>query len=137
LNDYLDFVISIGKKYDIPFDFDIPFWFDDKVVYQGKNVPLYEAIIDEANRVFVMSYRNTAEKMYETSKDKIEYAKKNNKQIVLGAETDYSAEGDTVSYYEEGKKYMYAEFKKLNNLVNYDNCGLSIHHIKSWYEQNE
>jgi hypothetical protein len=131
---YLDFVIWVCSAYPIPIDFDIPFWFNDEVTYQGERRKLYEAVITEANRVFVMSYRDQAEKMYETAKEKIAFAQQLNKGIVLCAETLYSSEGDQISYFEEGKAALYTELRRLKSLVNDDNCGLAVHHIMSWYD---
>jgi hypothetical protein len=133
LNTYLHFVIDVCAEYETDLDFDIPFWFDDEVPYRGNTVKLFEAVMSEANRVFVMSYRDTAEEMYEAAKDEIAFAKKHNQEIILGAET-YSEEGDHVSYFEEGKKYMYAELAKLHGFIDYKNYGIAIHHIKTWFD---
>lgn len=136
LQQYTDFVAWVCEQYTSAgtIDFDIPFWLDDEVVYKGEKRRLYEAVISAAARVFIMSYRDTAAKMYEVSKEEIAFAASQNKLLFLGAETASSKEGDAVSYAEEGKAYMYSEFQKLNALCGNVRYGLSIHHIKSWYD---
>jgi len=117
---------------DITFDYDLPFWLEDIVSVNGEEKEAYKHMIDVADRIFLMSYRDDAEKIYEISKDEIEYAKSVNKKLVLGVETK-SSEGDNVSFEEEGKEYMYEELYKLKRLIPKD-FGLVIHHVKTWYE---
>ena len=129
--DYIDFVKTITEKYNnICFDFDIPFWLEDIVTYDGKTKESVKFIFDYADRVFIMSYRDNAEKMVEVAKQELEYAKENNKSIFLSAET--GKEEDIVTFFEEGKKYMYSQINQLEKLVDQP-FGFSIHHIKSWY----
>ncbi|MCD2423416.1 hypothetical protein LQ567_11635 [Niabella pedocola] len=136
MQQYIDFVTWVTSQYSAAgnIDFDIPFWLDDTVLYKGQNRLLYEAVISEATRVFIMSYRDTAAKMYDVSKEEIAFASSLNKQLFLGAETAPSSEGDAVSYAEEGKAYMYSEFKKLSILCGNADYGVSVHHISTWYK---
>jgi hypothetical protein len=130
LKKYLAFVIKARADYRaVPIDFDIPYWFNDELSYKARAVPLYEAVIAEADRTFIMSYRDTAEKMLDVAKEEISCAKALGKSVILGAET-YSTEGDHVSYLEEGKQYMYGELAKLRGL---SGCGIAIHSLKSWH----
>ena len=127
-------LIKMNKELynDINFDYDIPFWLDDLISYNSINKEAYKHIIDYADRVFIMSYRDEANKMLDVSIDEINYASSNNKILFLSAET-YSLEGDQVSYLEEGKEYMYEELNKLRDLIP-NNFGIAIHNIKSWME---
>ena len=79
-----------------------------------------------------MSYRDSAEKIYNVGKDECEYAKINNKDIFLSVETKNIEETPQITFYEEGKKFMYDELKKLTN--QHKDVGVSIHHIESWKE---
>ncbi|MGJ7031736.1 hypothetical protein [Niabella hirudinis] len=139
MQQYIDFVSWVCSQYTGAgnLDFDIPFWLDDMVQYQGQQRRLYEAVISAATRVFIMSYRDTAAKMYDVSKEELAFAGTQNKQIFLGAETASSKEGDAVTYFEEGKAYMYREFQKLPALCGNSNFGVSVHHIKSWYDMKK
>ncbi len=135
--DYLYKLINLIKTNEelyttIDFNYDIPFWLDDIIEYNNISKEAYKHIIDYANRVFIMSYRDEATKMVDVSMNEIKYAKDNNKILFLSAET-YSLEGDQVSYLEEGKTYMNHELNKLRDLIP-DNFGIAIHNIKSWKE---
>jgi hypothetical protein len=136
LQDYIDFVVWFCSEYktQTSIDFDIPFWFDDEIIYKSQNIKLYEAVITEASRVFIMSYRDKSDEIYDISKDEINFAKLKNKQIVLGVETDTSAEGGNITFFEEGKSYMYNEIHKLHPFCKTADYGISIHHLRSWYD---
>lgn len=76
-----------------------------------------------------MSYRDTKDGILNVAKEELEYANENNKKIILSVET-YSLEGDQVSFYEEGKSVLNNVLKELEGV----SSGVSIHHLKSWYE---
>lgn len=114
----------------IKFDYDIPFWLDDEIEYNNVVKETYKHILDFADRTFIMSYRDTYQKMINVSIDEIDYARQNNKVLFLCAET-YSEEGDSVSFYEEGKNYMQSELETLRAQLP-ETFGIAIHNIKTW-----
>ena len=115
----------------IEFHYDIPFWFDDEVKYEETTKKVYEHIIDCSSKVVVMSYRDTAEKIYSISKDEIEYANSVGKQISVSVNMT-SNEGDNVSFQEENKEVLNTELEKLSSVIS-KNFSVAIHHIKTWY----
>ena len=130
---YVELVIALNNKYkDIKLEYDIPFWLDYKVTIDSITKPAYEFVIDNSSKVTVMSYRDSANKIYEVAKEEIEYAKVNNKTLNLSVETSQN-EDDIVTFYEEGKDYMMNELSKLRDMIP-KNFGIAIHHIKSFYE---
>lgn len=116
----------------IKFDYDIPFWLNDEITFNGETLPAYAHIIKGADRTFVMSYRDSAEAVYNAAKDEVEFGKSIGKTVVCSVET-YSKEGDEVSFMEEGKKYMYGEIEKLRMFIP-ENSVVAIHQIKTWYD---
>lgn len=129
----IDLASNLKTTYpSIKFDYDIPFWLHDEITYNNQTKPAYEFMIDIANRVFVMSYRDTLEDILNISKEEISYAKQHSKQLFLCVET-YSTEGDNVSYMEEGNQKMLEDINNLKNQIP-DNFGIAIHHIKRWKE---
>lgn len=129
----IDLASTLKETYPtIKFDYDLPFWLHDEITYNDLTKPAYEHMIDIANRVFIMSYRDTADSILDISKEEIAYANQQNKQLVLCVET-YSTEGDSVSFWEEGKQAMQKEISKLQQEIPKD-YGISIHNIKTWYE---
>ena len=117
---------------DIFFGYDIPFWLDDEFGFMGIKKCAYMHIIDYADNVTLMSYRDTAQAIFDTAKDEIEYALENNKTLNLGVETK-SSEGDKVSFMEEGKVYMNEQLTLLKQMLP-QNFGIVVHQIKTWYE---
>ena len=116
----------------IDFEYDIPFWFDDEVVYNGVSKPAYAHMIDVADRVTVMSYRDTATEIYKVAEDEIKYAQSINKPLNLSVETG-EEDIDKVTFYEEGNDYMINELNILRGMIP-ENFGIVVHHIKTWKE---
>lgn len=112
-------------------EYDIPFWLNDEIIIKGQTKPAYQAVIDCASRVTVMSYRDTSQAIYDVAKDEMEYAVKQGKTINFGVETK-SSEGDNVSFMEEGKNAMMREIERLRKLI-LPSCGVVVHQIYTWY----
>ena len=123
----------LNKNYvDISFDYDIPFWFEDVITYNNVSCQAYKHIIDIADRVFIMSYRDTADSIIDIASDELDYAQSIGKKIILSVECS-SDEGDKVSFAEEGRAVLKDELSKIKQVLN-DKVGVSIHHIKSFYD---
>lgn len=120
---------------EISFDFDIPFWIDDNITYGGSTRSAYQHMIDIADRVFVMSYRDTADAIIDVGGDELSYAKEVGKKIIFSVECS-SSEGDKVSFAEEGRCAMMAELEILKQKLG-DDFRISIHNIKSWHDMKE
>ncbi len=144
LASYINFVYNItnaDKLKDTTLDFDIPFWLYDYIIdFNGEEKEAYKYIIDYADRVFVMSYRDNAERIFDCAQNELEYSNNLNKKLFLCVETSASSETESVTFYEEGKEYMYQELETLKDIISsnygeqFQNYGFSIHHMKSWYE---
>ncbi|MBE6137856.1 MAG: hypothetical protein E7176_05620 [Erysipelotrichaceae bacterium] len=121
-------------EYDV--EFDIPFWLEDIITIDEASKEAYKWMIDYADSITIMSYRDTKEAILDVAEDEYVYADSIGKKILISVET-YSLEGDFVSFHEEGRRYM-------NDIVNdiyQDNIlgvnGIVIHHIQRWYEMED
>ena len=117
--DYIDFVVWVNSEYREAagtIDFDMGWWFDGYVTYNGNRVRLYQALISEIDRPFVMAYKNTADKIYDVAKDEIAFAKSIGKPIMLGVETDRLEPGSDETFYGKGLAYLYDQLEKLHKL---------------------
>ncbi len=134
LEKFIKFADDITTAYpNIHFDFDIPAWFSTNITYNQKTQAAFKFIFDYADRVFLMSYRDTAETIYSFAKEEIDYAIVTGKTLILGVETQNLGEdSDDVTFYEEGSDAMILQLKQLcKNLPT--STGISIHYLKSWY----
>lgn len=129
--------LTFDLKRDFPslrIEYDIPFWLDDEVTVGGVTKPAHEFVIDNAYRVTVMSYRDSAEKILDCAKEEISYAKSAGKPLNLSVETGENE--DIVTFYEEGNAFMLNEIAKVRAALP-DNFGMAIHHIRTWKELAE
>ena len=135
LQKYIELVYDITTTFStINFDFDIPAWFNTIISFDNRVQEAYMYVFDYADRVFVMSYRDTAETIISFASDEIDYARLTHKKLFLCVET--GNEEDKVTFKDETKEYMYAELNKLKELLNQE-YGISIHHLKTWYDMKD
>ena len=133
LFEFIDLTYKIKSDYNNIFiEYDLPCWLDDVIEYNGESKPAFEYVFENANRITLMSYRDSAEKICNFAKDEIDYATKNNKKLILGVETQ-DVNDSIVSFFEEGKKFMNQELKYLKSMLP-KNFGIAIHHIVSWFD---
>ena len=133
LTKFVELVMYIRNQFSqIWIEYDIPVWMHDEVFIKNIKKPVYEFIIDNCDRVTLMSYRDSYNEIFKCAEDEIKYAASVNKQINLGVETQ-KLEDNYITFFEEGKNFMYQELDRLKQITNY-NFGIAIHHIKSWYE---
>ena len=133
LTKFIDLTYNLKSTYNNVFiEYDIPCWLNDEIFYNGTTKPAYAHIIDNANRVTLMSYRDNAQAIYDFAKDELIYAQSINKPLNLGVETQDVNE-NIVTFFEEGKNYMYNQLNNLKTMIP-KNYGLCIHHIVSWKE---
>ena len=112
------------------FTYDIPFWLHDEIEYNGVTKPAYAHMIDIADNITVMSYRDNADKIYSVASQELAYASSVNKTIILSVEC--GKEEDVVTFYEEGKTVLNTELNRLYPMLP-QYTGMAIHNITSWY----
>lgn len=137
LYNLIDIIYNLKQTYpNIQFDYDIAFWLDDEITYNGVTKPAYQHVIDYADRVFIMSYRDSSEGMLNVASEELVYAKSTNKIVILGAETGETEEDEVVTFAQEGIVYMNEQLDIVKASIP-TNFGISIHHIASWFDMKE
>lgn len=91
---------------------DIPFWYDGRLVDRGDGHqrPLNQLIADRTDRVAIMDYRDTAERIIESGQTELDYAESIGRQVVIGVET-MAIEPEDVTFQNEGTTVMWAELR--------------------------
>lgn len=131
ISQLIEFANTIKKEYpNINFDYDLPFWLEDEISFNGITKSAFAHIMDICNRVFLMSYRDSAEKILNCAKEEIAYAVQTNKTMFLCVETGKEEEG--VTFLNLGKKYMNKELEKVKAQIP-KHFGISVHDIDRWY----
>lgn len=135
-------VLTEGKQltetFTMDYGLDIPFWFDNRFYDNefGQGV-LSEWLIDIADQVTIMAYRDQAEGnngILQLIKKDLVYAEQVEKSILIGIETLKSSEGDYLSFYQKKKSTMNHELIKIEKaLVKTSSFeGFAIHSIDGW-----
>ena len=140
LQSYIDLKVRVTDRFG-PMDWSIPFWWQAQepylVEYRGEMMYLYRASILEANRVFVMSYRSTAQDTYYVGQHHINFAREVERPIFLSALAHYGDENpeyDHVHYYFFGNEYMIHELAQLREIVDHPDLGIAVHEIVGWHQ---
>lgn len=127
---FVNLTFSLKNDFpDLRIEYDIPFWLDDEVTANGITKPAYQFVIDNASRVTVMSYRDSAQKILDCAKEETEYAVHVGKPLNLSAETGENE--DVVTFFEEGNEFMLHELSLVRQSLP-DGFGIAVHHIKDW-----
>lgn len=118
-------------------EFDTPFWWDEKTVSVGKNrtANLAELVSGVADTVTLMSYRDTAQAIYNCGAGEVPMSLSSGNKLVFGVET-HSLEGDYVSFMEESQQIMFEELEKLRGILRANHpsgsFGVAIHDVGHW-----
>ncbi len=117
-------------------EFDTPFWWDEKTVTVGnKKRNLAELVSSVADTVTLMSYRDTAQAIYNCGAGEVPMSLAVGNKLVFGVET-YSLEGDYVSFMEESQQIMFEELDKLRAILRENHpggtFGVAIHDVGHW-----
>lgn len=117
-------------------EFDTPFWWDEKTVtVSNKKRNLAELLSSVADTVTLMSYRDTAQAIYNCGVGEVPMSQTAGNKLVFGVET-YSLEGDQVSFMEESQQIMFEELDKLRAILRENHpgstFGVAIHDVGHW-----
>ena len=139
---YQEFLLmskSSSAKLNLEFSIDIPFWFHE-IAYKNKygkgNVA--EWIFKNIKAVTIMAYRDTATGIINVSQSEMNLCAKYDVKATIAVETGKSAEGNFVTFYEEGKTNMYNQLNTVSNnyIQNSAFDGVAIHYLNSWMAMN-
>lgn len=107
-SDFLDLARSLqsgASAAGLRLTLDVAFWYDEdpyRLGYRGVSARFSEHVQGLVDRVAIMDYRDTAAEIVALADRELAYAEALGKHVVLGVETNPSAEGDHVSFSEEG-----------------------------------
>lgn len=136
--DCLSYAIKSSKSLKLTLAIDIPFWFNE-IQYNnkyGKGV-LAEWIMKNIDQVVIMAYRDSAygdNGIIKIVESNIKIAKQYKTKLIIAVETGKSSEGNNITFFEEGQKYMMDELKKVSDYYKSSNNfdGFAIHYVDSW-----
>ncbi|WP_412031784.1 hypothetical protein [Metamycoplasma buccale] len=129
---FINLIYKLKTKFsNIKFHYDIPFWFNDLINFNNTEKEAYKHIIDLADKIYVMAYRNSSQGILKISKNIREYAQKNNKEIGIAVNTKINNE-EITSFGNKSKLFMNNELNLLSKNIENKNS-IAIHHLDSWF----
>ncbi|MEH6915573.1 amidase [Priestia megaterium] len=124
----------------LPLAVDIPFWFDE-VPFKNSNGSgsLGHWIIQYADEVTIMSYRNHADKedgIADITQNERRWGRVLSTPIEIGVETMASDEGEYISFSAKGEEEMMQELGMLLTKCQAKNppSSIAVHHFDSWLQ---
>ena len=98
---------------------------------------IYNIIAANCDTMTLMSYRDTAQGILNFGNTAYNSCLEYGCDVVFGAETGNSGEGDSVDFYDETKEYLMGEvdavFDTLEQRAPSVGYGMAIHHVRSFY----
>ncbi len=129
---------SRAHSLNVPLGVDLPFWFDE--IDSVNNESLAASLIQAADEVTIMAYRNIAEGangLIQLTKTERQLGNEFSTPIEIGLETMPSKEGKYVSFANKGEAYMMEEINKMRQAMPDESLRFSIHHFDSWVKMKK
>ncbi len=146
VSQYLQVLNTIAQEIEandpaLEFNAAIPWWFGGgdqpvMVVTGEQNKPLSHFVLDIADTISIMAYRDTADKQIRASLADADYAALLGKKVYIGAETNPS-NGNTIpneiTYYNKGLDYMNQQLDMVSDYYSEHQGfgGIALHHYLS------
>lgn len=130
-----------GESRALQLGADVPFWFDDdptyRIEWRGKVLPPSHHLLDIADFLTVMAYRNYAqgtEGVIELSRREVDYAGRVGKFVMIGQETQPDIFPAYVTYGGTSADYFRGELAKI--ALAFDAApsygGIAVHHYDTY-----
>ena len=127
---------TITDEFDIELQLAIPFWFDEVPLPSAVQGNVAEWLIDHADTVVMMAYRNQAADVLPLVQQEIDYANAVHKRVIVALETARSEEGANISFYDQPLQNLTDEVNEIHATLQQEKAyhGVAIHSYHSWRE---
>lgn len=110
--------------------------------FDGEELPIYEILANNCDCMCMMSYRTSATRLVNGTKDSRAAAQKVGTKIVYGIEVGDSHEGANVDFHLHSKEYVYDFVAELDHQMQFElqpdaGWGYAIHHQSVWYQMRD
>ncbi|RRJ65802.1 hypothetical protein EHV15_24960 [Paenibacillus oralis] len=131
--DNVDALVRQSADLELPLSAALPFWLDNYKVPDSEQT-LSSWMISRFESVTLMSYRDSAQAIYDTAKTEFAEGESMNKKIYTGVETKPSNEGNFITFYEEGSQVLNEQLALLEQLGGTQTSfgGIAVHDLVGW-----
>jgi hypothetical protein len=112
---------------------DIPFWLH--TLYTGdQQTTLSSWMMQQYDSITIMAYRDRADAILDVASAELAEGVTAGISVYVGVETNASAEGNGITFYEEGAAYMNQQLQTLNDTAStYSSyAGIAVHDYAGW-----
>jgi len=130
------FVTETKRESDLEASADLAIWLDKIMVPGQPDRSVSEWMIRELDHVALMAFRDKAEGpggIMHVIRDELAWADALNKKLIVSVEMKESAEGEFITFHEEGKTEMNQQLQLLRSKVtNPSFRGVAVHAYEYW-----
>lgn len=137
-NQLVDLITLVkGRAADValPLVVDMPVWWDSfNVSRSGVSRPLHQWVIDASDRVALMDYRDTEQRIVNDADAELRYATARNKKVVVGVET-MCIPPELITFCEEGSTNMESILRSVDSQLPQNHSsylGYAVHHYQAY-----
>lgn len=136
-NQFLDLLAEARRRsaaVSLPLVVDMPVWWDSfSVGRSGVSRPLHQWVIDASDRIALMDYRDTEQRIVNDAGDELRYASAQGKQIVVGVET-MCIPPELITFCEEGSANMEWVLGRVDGQLPSHGSyrGFAVHHYEAY-----
>lgn len=126
------YLVEEAHKLELPITADIPFWLH-KYSIPGESVTVSRWMMEQFDEVAIMAYRDQADNIYNVAAQELAEADDAGIRALVAVETSASSEGEFITFYEEGLKYMEEQLDIVESLARQHPSfsGIAIHEYRS------
>lgn len=139
---YANLVLRATKAahdYGTIIEWDIAFWIDARTVtVNGQTKKLLDVLASNSDTLTLMSYRDTTAAVLGTAAEEIPLSAQYGCRIILGLESNYTADGANLSFAEDGRRALCnvadAVLSSLSTKGMTGGYGVAIHHVDTFMD---
>ncbi|WP_322907503.1 hypothetical protein [Paenibacillus campi] len=126
-------VVQTARQLGIPASADIPFWLHT-LPTTDKQTTLSSWMMQQYDGITIMAYRDRADAIVDVASTELSEAVTAGIPVYVAVETNPSAEGNGITFYEEGAAYMNTQLQLVTGMAAaYSSfAGLAIHDYAGW-----
>lgn len=126
-------VVQAARALHIPASADIPFWLHTLLTVD-ESATLSSWMMQQYDSITIMAYRDTASGILDVAEAQLAEGDAAGTPVYVGVETNPSAEGDNITFHEEGAAYLNSQLATVIKQAGAHEsfAGIAVHDYAGW-----